>query len=65
MRVDVRTAHEILRHHNLKTTREIYAKSMSEDWLLAQECFLSFCLLFSHKKPELLDGVVLRSTNCR
>jgi hypothetical protein len=49
---------EILRHQNLKTTLEIYAKSMSGDRLLAQGMFLE--LLFSRKKPELLDGVVLQ-----
>ena len=43
---------------NLKTTLESYAMSMSEDRLLAQGMFLE--LLFSHKKPELPDGVVLR-----
>jgi integrase len=58
MKVDVKTVQEILRHQNLKTTLEIYAKSMSEDRLLAQGMFLE--LLFSHKKPELLDGVVLQ-----
>jgi hypothetical protein len=42
----------------LKTTLEIYAKSMSQDRLLAQGMFLE--LLFSRKKPELLDGVVLQ-----
>jgi integrase len=57
-KVDVKTVQEILRHQNLKTTLAIYAKSMSEDRLLAQGMFLE--LLFSHKKPELLDGVVLR-----
>jgi hypothetical protein len=54
MKVDVKTVQEILRRQNLKTTLEIYAKSMSEDRLLAQEMFLE--LLFSYKKPDLLDG---------
>ena len=44
MRVDVKTVQEILRHQNLKTTLEIYAKSMSEDRRRPRECFLSFCL---------------------
>ena len=57
MKVDVKTVQEILRHQNLKTTLEIYAKSMSEDRLLAQGMFLE--LLFSHKKPDLLDGAVV------
>ena len=56
-KVDVKTVQEILRHQNLKTTLEIYAKSMSEDRLLAQRMFLE--LLFSHKKPDLLDGAVV------
>ncbi len=58
MKVDVKTVQKILRHQNLKTTLEIYAKSMSEDRLLAQGMFLE--LLFSHKRPELLDGVVVQ-----
>jgi integrase len=57
MKVDVKTVQEILRHQNLKTTLEIYARSMSEDRLLAQGMFLE--LLFSHKKPEPPDGVVV------
>jgi integrase len=47
MKVDVKTVQEILQHQNLKTTLEIYARSMSEDRLLAQGMFLE--LLFSHK----------------
>jgi integrase len=58
MKVDVKTVQEILRHQNLKMTLEIYAKPMSEDRLLAQGMFLE--LLFSHKKPKLLGGVVLQ-----
>jgi integrase len=57
MKVDVKTVQEILRHQNLKTTLEIYARSMSEDRLLAQGMFLE--LLFSHKRPEPLDGVAV------
>jgi integrase len=55
--LDVKTVQEILRHQNLKTTLEIYARSMSEDRLLAQGMFRE--LLFSRKKPELLDGKVV------
>jgi integrase len=58
MKVDVKTVQDILRHQNLKTTLEIYAKSMSEHRLLAPG--MSLELLFSHKKPQLLDGVVLQ-----
>jgi integrase len=52
MRVDVKTVQEILRHQNLKTTLEIYAKSMPEDRLNAQGMFLE--LLFSHRRIELI-----------
>jgi len=57
MKVDVKTVQEILRHQNLKTTLEIYARSMSEDRLHAQGMFLE--RLFSHKKTVLLDGAVV------
>jgi hypothetical protein len=57
MKVDVKTLQEILRHQALKTTLEIYARSMSKDRLLAQGMFLE--LLCSHKRSELLDGVVV------
>jgi integrase len=40
MKVDVKTVQEILRHQNLKTTLEIYARSMSEYRLFAQGMFL-------------------------
>jgi integrase len=66
MKIDVKTLQEILRHQTLKTTLEIYARSMSEDRLLAQGTFLE--LLFSHKRSELLDGVVveqLETTACK
>src|SRR5579864_5386516 len=43
----VKTVQEILRHQNLKTTLEIYAKSMTEDKLEAQGMFLE--QLFSRK----------------
>jgi len=54
MRVDVKTVQEILRHQNLKTTLEIYAKSMSEDRLKAQGMFLE--LLFSQRRAELIGS---------
>jgi len=47
MKVDVKTVQEILGHQNLKTTLEIYAKSMTEDKLEAQGMFLE--QLFSRK----------------
>jgi integrase len=46
MKVDVKVVQEILRHQNLRTTLEIYAKAMSEDKLEAQGMFLE--QLFSH-----------------
>ena len=52
MKVDVKTVQEILRHQNLRTTLELYAKSMSEDKLKAQGMFLE--LLFSHRREEKL-----------
>src|SRR5215469_6420307 len=52
MKVDVKTVQELLRHQNLRTTLELYAKSMSEDKLKAQGMFLE--LLFSHKREEKL-----------
>jgi integrase len=57
MKVDVKTVQEILRPQNLKTTLEIYARSMSEDRLFAQG--MSLEPLFSYKKSELLDSVVV------
>ena len=71
MKVDVKTVQEILRHQNLKTTLEIYARSMSEDRLDAQGRFLE--LLFSHKRQELSAGALLQQgqqnrqlpVNCR
>jgi integrase len=48
MKVNVKTVQEILRHQNLKTTLEIYAKAMSEDKLQAQGMFLE--QLFSQDK---------------
>jgi len=54
MRVDVKTVQEILRHQNLKTTLEMYAKSMSEDRLKAQGMFLE--LLFSHRRTKSIPG---------
>ena len=49
---DVKTVQEILRHQNLRTTLELYAKSMSEDKLKAQGMFLE--MLFSQKRTEKL-----------
>jgi integrase len=57
MRVDVKTVQEILRHQNLKTTLELYAKSMPEDRLQAQGMFLE--LLFSQKRPELIESALV------
>jgi integrase len=56
MKVDVKTVQEILRHQNLKTTLEIYAKAMSEDKLEAQGMFLEE--LFSHDKKKTAHEVV-------
>ena len=50
MKVDVKTVQEILRHQNLKTTLEVYAKAMTEDKLQAQGMFLE--RLFSHNKKS-------------
>jgi len=50
MKVDVKTVQEILRHQNLRTTLELYAKSMSEDRLKAQGMFLE--LLFGQRREE-------------
>jgi len=40
MKVDIKTVQEILRHRNLKTTLEVYAKAMREEKLEAQGVFL-------------------------
>jgi integrase len=50
MKVDLKTVQEILRHQNLKTTLEIYAKAMTEDKLAAQGMFLE--QLFSHDQKK-------------
>jgi integrase len=50
MKVDVKTVQELLRHQNLKTTLEIYAKAMTESKLEAQGMFLEE--LFSHEKKN-------------
>jgi len=52
LKVDVKTVQEILRHQNLRTTLELYAKSRSDDKLKAQGMFLE--LLFSHRREEKL-----------
>jgi hypothetical protein len=49
---------ELLRHQNLRTTLELYAKSMSEDRLKAQGMFLE--LLFSHKREVKLATRLLQ-----
>jgi integrase len=48
MKVDPKLVQEMLRHQNLKTTLEIYAKAVTEDKLEAQGMFLE--LLFSGRK---------------
>jgi len=58
MKVDVKTVQELLRHQNLCTTLELYAKSMSEDRLKAQGMFLQ--LLFSQKREEKLATGLLQ-----
>jgi hypothetical protein len=58
MKVDVKTVQEMLRHQNLKTTLEIYAKAMTEDKLQAQGMFLE--QLFSHDKKNSLQAGVTR-----
>jgi hypothetical protein len=40
MKVDIKTVQEILRHQNLKTALEVYAKAMSEEKLEAYGMFL-------------------------
>jgi len=49
VKVDIKTVQEILRHQNLKTTLEVYAKAMSEDKLEAQPHDLSS----THQSPLL------------
>src|SRR4029077_5983174 len=56
MKVDVKTVQELLRHQNLKTTLEIYAKSMSEDRLEAQGMFLQ--QLFSEDNKNSLKAAI-------
>ncbi|MGA2001701.1 MAG: tyrosine-type recombinase/integrase [Terriglobales bacterium] len=58
MKVDVKTVQEILRHQNLRTTLELYAKSMSEDKLKAQGMFLK--LLFGQKREEKLASAPIQ-----
>jgi integrase len=48
--VDIKTVQELLRHQNLKTTLEIYAKSMTEDKLAAQGMFLEELFRYDKKK---------------
>ncbi len=56
MKVNVKTVQEILRHQNLKTTLEIYAKAMSEDKLQAQGMFLEE--LFSQDKKNSAQAAI-------
>jgi hypothetical protein len=51
MKVNVKTVQEILRHQNLKTTLEIYAKAMTEDKLQAQGMFLAELFSQERKNP--------------
>jgi integrase len=51
MKVNVKTVQEILRHQNLKTTLEIYAKAMTEDKLQAQGMFLEELFSQERKNP--------------
>jgi len=55
MKVHIKTVQEILRHQNLKTTLEIYAKAMSEDKLEAQGMFLEKLFSQDHKKKSPQD----------
>jgi hypothetical protein len=57
MKVDIKTVQEILRHQNLKTTLEIYAKAMSEDKLAAQGMFLEKLFSQDQKKESPQDAV--------
>src|SRR5262249_16109445 len=59
MKVDIKTVQELLRHQNLRTTLEIYAKSMTEDKLEAQGMFLQE--LFSHDKKKASQNVISQS----
>ena len=56
MKVDVKTVQEILRHQNLKTTLEIYAKAMNEDKLEAQGMFLEQLFSQDQKKRSPREG---------
>lgn len=55
MKVDVKTVQEMLRHQNLKTTLEVYAKAMSEEKLKAQGMFLE--QLFGERKISLKAAI--------
>jgi integrase len=57
MKVDIKTVQEILRHQNLKTTLEIYAKAMSEAKLEAQGMFLEKLFSQDQKKKSPKDVV--------
>ena len=55
MKVDPKLVQEMLRHQNLKTTLEVYAKAVTEDKLEAQGMFLE--LLFRGRKAAEPDPV--------
>ena len=55
MKVDPKLVQEMLRHQNLKTTLEVYAKAVTEDKLEAQGMFLE--LLFRGRKASEPDPV--------
>jgi site-specific recombinase XerC len=61
MKVDIKTVQEILRHQNLKTTLEVYAKAMSETKLEAQGMFLEELFNRDQKKKSAKDVVSARS----
>jgi site-specific recombinase XerD len=56
IKVDVKTVQEMLRHHNLKTTLEVYAKAMSEEKLKAQAMFLE--QLFGQERKISLKAAI-------
>ena len=55
LKVDPKLVQEMLRHQNLKTTLEVYAKAVTEDKLEAQGMFLE--LLFRGRKAAEPDPV--------
>jgi integrase len=58
MKVDPKSVQEMLRHQNLKTTLEVYAKALTEDKIEAEGMFLE--LLFRGRKaaePDLVKNL--------